>query len=175
MQFNEHTVRLITKEDTEKLFSLIDRNRSRLEFFAGTLSKTKTLADTHNFVDDVLQRISDKKYYSFLVIDNVQHDIVGYVDVKNIDWNIPKAEFGCFFDADNCGKGLATQALRSVIRSLLNEEGFKKLFLRTHTENTTARKLAERCGFEVEGVIRSDYKKTNGELVDLVYYGLVKE
>ena len=176
MQFSNHTIRLITKTDREKLFSLIDRNRSRLEdFFAGTVSKTKTLADTYNFVDEVLQRIDDKQYYSFLIINNDSSDIVGYIDVKNIDWNIPKAEFGCYFDTEHCRKGLATEAMNIVISKLFNKEGFNKLFLRTHKENTAARKLAEKCGFEVEGIIRNDYKKTNGEIVDLVYYGLVKE
>lgn len=174
MRSNDHTIRLITKADTEQLFNLIDRNRDRLEFFAGTVSKTRTLADTHDFVDDVLQRISDKQYYSFLVIDNTRNDIVGYIDVKSIDWNIPKAEFGCYFDLEHCGKGIATEAMNKVIDKLFNEEGFNKLFLRTHKENVAARKLAKRCGFEIEGMIRNDYKKANGEIVDLVYYGLVK-
>ncbi len=175
MQFNNHSIRLITREDTEKLFNLIDRNRSRLEdFFAGTVSKTKTLADTKDFVADVLQRIAEKKYYAYLIINDESNDIVGYIDVKNIDWSIPKAEFGCYFDIEHCGKGLATVAMNKVIAHLFNEEGFLKLFLRTHKKNVAARKLAEKCGFEVEGVIRKDYKKTNGEVVDLVYYGLVK-
>lgn len=174
MHFNDHTARPITRDDAEELFNLIDKNRDRLEFFAGTVSKTRTLADTYGFVEDVLQRISDKKYFSFVVVNDIKNDIVGYVDVKNIDWDIPKAEFGCFFDADNCGRGLATQAMNNVIEILFTEMGFLKLFLRTHTENTTARKLAERCGFEVEGIIRKDYRTAKGEVVDLVYYGLVK-
>lgn len=123
----------------------------------------------------MLRRIAEKTYYSFLIIDDAHNDIVGYIDVKDIDWGIPKAEFGCYFDSEYCGKGLATGAMNVVIAHLFKEEGFLKLFLRTHKENVAARKLAERCGFEVEGVIRKDYKKTNGEIVDLVYYGLVRK
>ncbi|MFT5779805.1 MAG: ribosomal-protein-serine acetyltransferase [Crocinitomicaceae bacterium] len=37
-----------------------------------------------------------------------------------------------------------------------------------------AKKLAESCGFEIEGTIRKDYKTTSGELIDLIYYGLLK-
>jgi RimJ/RimL family protein N-acetyltransferase len=51
------------------------------------------------------------------------------------------------------------------------EHKFKKLFLRTHPTNLAARKIAEKCGFEVEGIIKRDYKTTSGELIDLVYYG----
>ncbi|MEQ9169125.1 MAG: GNAT family protein, partial [Fulvivirga sp.] len=49
--------------------------------------------------------------------------------------------------------------------------GFKKIFLRTHHSNKPAQIIAEKCGFEIEGTIRMDYKTTSGELVDLIYYG----
>ena len=51
--------------------------------------------------------------------------------------------------------------------------GFTKLFLRTSPANTDACLLAEKCGFEIEGLLRKDYKTTSGELVDLRYYGLL--
>jgi len=40
---------------------------------------------------------------------------------------------------------------------------------------TRAKKLAESCGFQVEGIIRRDYKTTTGELVDLLYYGKLSQ
>jgi ribosomal-protein-serine acetyltransferase len=52
---------------------------------------------------------------------------------------------------------------------------FCKTFLGTHQNNIAAQRVAEKCGFEKEGVIRKDYKTTKGELVDLIYYGRVKE
>lgn len=39
----------------------------------------------------------------------------------------------------------------------------------------SARALAEHCDFEVEAIIRSDYKTTKGELIDLVFYGLLND
>jgi ribosomal-protein-alanine N-acetyltransferase len=34
--------------------------------------------------------------------------------------------------------------------------------------------VAEKNGFILEGIIRSDYKTTSGVVVDLMYYGLLK-
>ena len=48
---------------------------------------------------------------------------------------------------------------------------FQKLFLRTHASNISAKKVAENCGFELEGIIRKDYKTTSGKIIDLAYYG----
>jgi RimJ/RimL family protein N-acetyltransferase len=47
------------------------------------------------------------------------------------------------------------------------------VFLRTHESNVGSRKVAERNGFKVEGIIRKDYKTTKGEIVDLLYYGKI--
>jgi RimJ/RimL family protein N-acetyltransferase len=50
----------------------------------------------------------------------------------------------------------------------------KKLFLRTHEKNIASRRVAEKNGFVMEGIIRNDYKTTSGVVVDLMYYGLLK-
>jgi len=52
---------------------------------------------------------------------------------------------------------------------------FKKIFLRTHHSNKAAQSLANKCGFVVEGTIKMDYKKTSGEIIDLIYYGLLNK
>ena len=64
-----------------------------------------------------------------------------------------------------------TAAYFQLMDHYFRELQFNKLFLRTHPTNTACRMLAERCGFEQEGLIRKDYKTTHGELVDLIYYG----
>ena len=95
------------------------------------------------------------------------------MDIKNIDWNIPKAEVGYFIDAGYKRKGISGKALNLLIDFAAKELGMRKLLIRTHTANVAAKALAEKCGFTEEGIIRSDYKTSKGELVDLVYYGLV--
>jgi ribosomal-protein-serine acetyltransferase len=62
-----------------------------------------------------------------------------------------------------------------VLTRTYRTTGFTKLFLRTQALNTQACGLAEKLGFEKEGLLRKDYKTTSDELVDLVYYGLLKK
>jgi len=175
MQFDHFSIRLITVADADAYFRLIERNRSRLDFFAGTVARTRTSADTEVFVQEIVKKAGDRIHFPYVIKDDLSGEIAGYIDVKNIDWNIPKAELGCFADADYAGKGIAHKALSLVIRRLFSEMGFNKLLLRTHSSNTAARALAEKCGFEQEGLIRRDYKTTRGELADLIYYGLINE
>jgi RimJ/RimL family protein N-acetyltransferase len=176
MQFTHYHIRLLEPDDAPAYFRLISANRDRLEdFFAGMVARTQNLQDTVTFVAGAIERMGEKTYFPFVIMDTVQECIAGFIDVKNIDWNIPKAELGCFMDKDYAGRGIARQALGQVIAHLFGTMGFNKLFLRTHQSNDAARALAGQCGFEQEGIIRRDYKTTKGELVDLLYYGLIKQ
>lgn len=173
---HNYLIRPIAQTDAAGYFKLIDENRPRLEdFFAGTLSKTKTLKDTEEFVANNMKRREEKNYYPFVIVDTTTQTIIGYLDVKSIDWKIPKAEFGCFLAKEHLGKGVSKQAMQIIIDHLFNDLGFNKLFLRTHLTNKEARGLAEKLGFEQEGILRKDYRTTSGELVDLVYYGILKK
>lgn len=173
MEFDNFTIRLIGKEDLENFYSLISDNRQRLEvFFAGTVAKTRTLADTQNYFSEILKKADEKTYLPFVIVTDGR--LAGFIDVKNIDWNIPKGELGCFIDSNYAGKGITKKAFSKLVDHLFSDFGFNKLFLRTHESNISAKALAESCGFEVEGILRRDYKTTTGELVDLIYYGRVK-
>jgi len=159
-------------QDLEAYFQLVEQNRERLEdFFAGTVAKTKTFEDTRIFLTDITQRAADRSYFPFIIADISNNKIAGFLDLKNIDWNIPKSELGLYIDQAYANKGIATNAFRLFCDFCFDEFKFQKLFLRTHHNNTSARRVAEKCGFEIEGTIRRDYKTTSGALVDLIYYG----
>ena len=172
MQFDNYSIRLLTIHDLQPYFEMVDRNRKRLEsFFTGTVSKTKTFEDTRNFIAEILQKATERTYFPFLLINTSTNKVIGFFDLKNIDWNIPKSEVGCYIDEEYAGKGITAKAFEVFCDHCFKEYNFKKLFLRTHKSNIAAQKVAEKCGFEIEGTIRRDYKTTAGELVDLIYYG----
>jgi len=176
MEFSHFKLRLAEPEDATAFFQLIDRNRPRLEdFFSGTVARTRTPEDTQAYIEEIMQRIAARTYFPYFLIDTKRPGFVGLIDVKNIDWNIPRAELGCFIDREYAGQGIASDAFRYVVKHLIDDLGFEKLFLRTSPANLSAIALAEKTGFKQEGLLRHDYKTTKGELVDMVYYGLVKE
>ena len=174
VNFEHYSIRILGAGDVEIFFGLIDRNRARLEaFFSGTVARTRTTADTEVYLAEILVKIENRTYLPFMIQDNATGSYVGFVDIKNIDWNIPKGELGFFIDSKYEGKNLSTRAFTIFTFYCFSHLGFNKLFLRTHESNLSARRLAEKCGFEVEGIIRKDYKTTEGELVDLIYFGRI--
>lgn len=176
MKFGNYLLRPIESNDVEAYFALIDTNRKRLEdFFAGTVVKNKTIEDTHLFVPEVIEKAARRAYFPFVIIDTTTNTIVGYTDIKNIDWNIPKAEIGYFIDKAYENRGVTSGAVAKIIEYCFNELKLHKIFLRTHESNIGSIKIAEKNGFKKEGMIRSDYKMTNGIIIDVLYYGLLKQ
>ena len=165
-------LKLLSQSYGEAFFNLIENNRSRLEdFFAGTVCKTETLEDTLSYCEEIEERIKAKTYFPYLIIETVSQKVIGLIDVKNIDWEIPKAELGAFIDQNHEGKGIITALGKELIHQIIKEHQFKKLLCRAASRNTRSIKVIERIGFELEGTIRRDYRTTKGELVDLNYYG----
>lgn len=165
---------LLTKEHGTLFYHLIQNNLARLEdFFAGTVKRTTTLEATLEYCEEIEQRIKDRTYFPYLILDTKSNDIVGLIDLKNIDWDIPKGELGAFIDTHYEGHGIITHLGRVLIDQIVNEHGFKKLFCRASAKNKRSIQLIERIGFEFEGTLKRDYKTTRGELVDLNYYGML--
>ena len=176
MQFENYNIRLLKNSDINAYYAMVTKNKKRLEdFFTGTTSKTKSFEDTKVFLAEMLDRTSRKEYFPYIIEDTKTNTIVGFLDLKNIDWKIPKTEMGLYIDKDYANKGISTKAFILFCDYCFETYGFRKLFLRTHSENYSARKIAEKAGFKIEGTIRCDYKTTSGELVDLIYYGKLND
>ena len=172
MHFDHYQIRPLASEDLESYYQLVERNRERLaNFFTGTVSRTQTYEATKEFLSDMLNRAEQRTYFPFVIVDTDKNQLAGFLDLKNIDWNLPKSEVGCYMDEAYAGKGIAKKAFGLFCDYCFKEFGFHKLFLRTHESNVAARRAAESCGFQQEGIIRQDYKTTSGEVVDLIYYG----
>ncbi len=169
---NNYQIILLREEDSASFFTLIEKNKERLsDFFAGTVAKTTTLEATEAYCKEIMTRIEDRTYYPYLIKEKASGKLIGFIDIKNIDWNVPKAELGAFIDMDDEGKGIITHHLTHLIHTIVTEYGFKKLFCRIAKENKRSIQVALNCGFEYEGTMRRDYRTTDGRLVDLNYYG----
>ena len=176
MQFDHYSIRLLQKEDLYPYFEMVEKNRKRLEeFFTGTVSRTKTLDDTREFLNDISRRREARTYMAYVIVDEKDGGFAGFLDLKNIDWTIPKSEIGCYMDEAYAGKGIANQAFQLFCTYCFEHFGFHKLFLRTHESNIAANKMAVQNGFQQEGILRCDYKTTSGKLIDLIYYGRLND
>jgi ribosomal-protein-serine acetyltransferase len=137
-----------------------------------TVKSTTSELQTKGFVEDKISQAKRKEFMSFLICTKTD-EIIAYVFLKNIDWNIPKSEMGFFIDKAFEGKGIISKAVAEIVKHSFSVLGINKLFMRIEEENKASLKVAERNGFLLEGKLHSDFKSSNGELLDVLYYGKV--
>ena len=166
-------VRPITSADTEAYFNLISANRQRLSnYFPVTLSKTETLEKTRECVDSYLELTTTKELFVFLIMYGEQP--IGVVILKEIDHRSQKCEFAWFIDGAYEGRGHASQALQPVMTFVFNELEFNRVFCMISVGNAPSIRLAERNGFEHEGILKENFKMSDGSFSDVHHYGLLK-
>ena len=176
MTFDNYKIRLIRIEDGEQFLRLITANRARIaEYFPKT---SKAVFDKISAIEYIKLKINaadENEHFCFIIEDDAEHKLSGVIFLKNFDWTIPKCELGYFIDKDMEGKGITTKAISEIIKFSFDKLKLNKLFLRTALTNFSSKKVAEKNGFLAEGILRKDFKTETGELIDVVYYGLIKE
>jgi ribosomal-protein-alanine N-acetyltransferase len=83
-----------------------------------------------------------------------------------------RVELGYWMLPEARGRGRAKRAVRLVSLWALSQPGVSRLQLATSPENTASQRVAERNGFQREGVLRS-YNVVNGRREDAVFFSLL--
>jgi RimJ/RimL family protein N-acetyltransferase len=104
----------------------------------------------------------------FAIVDADDGSFLGIAVAVRLDEAASEAELGYILAPEARGRGAATEALRQ-----LTEWGFarglQRLELRVDGDNKASKRVAERCGYTHEGILRSVYFK-EGRRSDLFIY-----
>jgi RimJ/RimL family protein N-acetyltransferase len=86
-------------------------------------------------------------------------DFLGLALAPSIDRETLTAELGYAVAPAARGRGVAVEALRQLTEWAFGELGMRRLELLISVDNAASKKVAERCGYVREGVLRSAYFK----------------
>ena len=104
----------------------------------------------------------------FAIVDAEDGSFLGIAVAVRIDEEANEAELGYILAPEARGRGAATEALRQLTEWGF-ARGFQRLELRGDADNVASRRVAERCGFTLEGILRSVYFK-EGRRTDMFIY-----
>jgi [ribosomal protein S5]-alanine N-acetyltransferase len=158
---------LLTKEDSLELFLFEKINK---EFFEKMVPpRPESYFEFGGFkliLDELLEEQVQKKSV-FYLIKNESGDIVGRMNLVDIDWNLKSGEVGYRIGEKFAGKGAAVKALQLMIDEA-QLFGLIELKARTTIDNIPSQKILEKNGFNK--ILVDDEKK-------FLYYrlGLTKE
>ena len=170
-------VRRFREGDGKAVYRLLDDNRDYLlDHFPYLMAEPgRNRKNAEIFVRECIAEWLLQKRYAMGIWHNETTELVGFIQVFNIDWGVPLGEVAYFIDKSLVRQGIMTEVLARVVRFAFLQLELDKLVVKTMVDNYASQRLARRVGFSREGDLRHEYRLPSGTLVDLVRFGFARE
>ena len=94
--------------------------------------------------------------------------------LHRIDWNVPRFEIGYWVRTSFAGQGYVSEIVRAMTRLAFETLSAERVEIRCDDRNARSWRVAERCGFTLEGVLRRDSRAPDGRVSDTRVYARVR-
>ena len=120
-----------------------------------------------------IQSKQEKEQF-YLGIFSMEGDLLGDIQIANIDWRHRTATIGYGLSkASHRGKGYGTDALLTILAFAFDELDLHRISANTAEYNTASSRVLEKCGFVQEGCCRQAIY-CGGKRHDRITYGLLR-
>lgn len=130
-----------------------------------------TIEDARAYISTCIDSDKTRQCLQAIVVDNVA---VGTIGVSLMDDVYCKnAEIGYWLGEPLWNKGIMSAAVKQICTLAFEEFDIVRIFAEPFAYNIGSRKVLEKAGFQLEGVLRKSVYK-NGQIFDSCIYGLTK-
>ena len=94
--------------------------------------------------------------------------------LHRVDLTVPKVEIGYWVRTQFAGQGYVTEAVNAITDFAFRVFGAKRVEIRMDDDNVLSWLVAQRCGFELDGILRNERRKLDGTLGDTRVYSKIR-
>jgi RimJ/RimL family protein N-acetyltransferase len=121
------------------------------------------------YIEDCIDAPEDRQ--PFAITDASSGEVVGSIDMRIS--RLQTGHIGYWMAPQARGRGICTEALRTLSRWAIEELDVGRVELVTDPENIASQRVAEKAGFQREGVLRSMLLNRDGSRRDGVMFSLL--
>jgi ribosomal-protein-alanine N-acetyltransferase len=160
------TLRNYTEADIDRLVTLAN-NKNVSRYLVDTFPYPYTTADAAWWI-----ATGSKANDAVTKVIEYRGEFIGSVGVHpQSGWKSHVGEIGYWIGEDYWGKGLATMALKSMTETAFTLPALKKLFAPVLAPNQPSKRVLEKCGYHLEGVLKQEVFKDDN-YYDIYQYAL---
>jgi ribosomal-protein-alanine N-acetyltransferase len=115
------------------------------------------------------QQRQDGQRLQLAIADPGSDEFAGEIVLHRFDWHHRRSEIGFFTRREYRRRGMTLEAVRLLTDYAFEALGIHRMALVTNPSNHSTQRLAERAGFQRDGVLR-DYTFERGRFVDNVVF-----
>ncbi len=173
LKINPQTeLRLIVLSDAGDLFSLIDSNRAHLRPWHPWVDNIRSMDDAKKLISTWEQQNANNRGFCAAILFDGR--FCGVIHHLNVDWLNSWTALSYWLDAAHQGRGIMTACCRTMIIHAFSTWKLNRVTIECATENTRSRKIPERLGFKLEGIIR-EVEWLHDHHADHAIYGLLNK
>lgn len=134
----------------------------------------KSAMEVKDLCAEIVKRVESVKEYFWLICDANTKKILGAIVINNISNENNSAEVLFCVGKAFQNKSIASDALSIVICYMFTAKEINKINIKTTVDNIKAKKIALKCGFTKDGVLKQEIKAKNSFL-DAEIYSMTKD
>lgn len=123
-------------------------------------------------VDRMVQEL--QKPFCFHWAITLNDEVIGRIKAWDVNPYNGYLQLGYDLAPDFRGRGYMTEAVRRVIRYLMNDAQANRVFCSVRSGNTASRRVCEKAGMRHEGTLRQHYARQDGGYDDVCIYGIIR-
>lgn len=163
-------LRALRTEDAAAIYALVDRNRPHLRRWLPWVDTSHSAEDTLRFLLSVEEGRRQRRTIGYRILEHGA--LRGIVGAHDIDEKEGHAAIGYWLAEDAAGRGLMTRAVRLLLAVLFEELRLERVEIRCAVGNRPSCAVAERLGFQFEGILRRA-QRLQEEFADMRVYSLL--
>lgn len=173
IRVNDHTVlRPLRTEDVEDMYTVIDRNRERLQRWLPWAIPNYSRNDAYKFVTDRLAEMAARQ--SFTATIRHHGALCGAIGLHRFDPANKSTSIGYWIDAAHEGKGIVTAACRAIVTEGFRTYNLHRIEIRCATWNHRSSAVPRRLDFVEEGILR-EAERLHDRWVDLRVFSMLAQ
>ena len=106
--------------------------------------------------------------------DGSEGRYIGGSGLHRILWDVRRFEIGYWCRRGHTGRGVITESVAALARMAFDVLAARRVEIRMDEGNPASRRVAERAGFTLEGVLRQEALTTTGEARNTCVYSRVR-
>ncbi|OON67917.1 GNAT family N-acetyltransferase [Hymenobacter sp. CRA2] len=162
-------------EESMSFFRLIDEDRPRLtRDFPKTLNAVQDEASTRAYLEIRHADWLMGKGILLGIWPRAEATPLGFVSLRNIEWEVPKAELAYLLSARAEGRSVMHEAATAALHWAFTELQLLRVYCHVDPDNERSARLARRCGFRQEGLLRNNFRGGDGLVHDSYCFGLTQ-
>lgn len=162
---------MLNEQHVDALSTLTLNNQDYLSQWLPWAIDYQGISDTQAFIDNAQCEYQAKQAEYYVIFYQAQ--LCGVINLFNLNAANQSCELGYWLDAECQGHGIMTQTVAFLSGYSFNTLCKNKIMIRAAEHNQASRRIPERLGFHLDGLLR-EHERLGDAYVSHAIYSLLK-